>query len=77
MRVDHAMISETALRCIIDCLLIFGFRPFHEAKIRPGRRIATSGDIAVPTDPFDDDDDDEEEDNGNNSINGRHWSNIK
>ncbi|KAA0192197.1 Condensin complex subunit 3 [Fasciolopsis buskii] len=69
MRVDHAMISETALRCIIDCLLIFGFRPFHEAKIRPGRRIATSGDIAVPTDPFDDDDDDEEEDNGNNSIN--------
>ncbi|THD23620.1 Condensin complex subunit 3 [Fasciola hepatica] len=62
MRVDHAMISETALRCIIDCLLIFGFRPFHEAKIRPNRRITSSDDTSVVTDSINGDDDDEEDD---------------
>ncbi|CAL8077468.1 unnamed protein product [Calicophoron daubneyi] len=47
MRVDHVMISETALRCIVDCLLIFGFRPFHEANIRPNTRIASTDDSVV------------------------------
>uniref|UniRef100_A0A3Q0KI66 Cnd3 domain-containing protein n=1 Tax=Schistosoma mansoni TaxID=6183 RepID=A0A3Q0KI66_SCHMA len=58
MRVDHLMISETALGCIIDCLLIYGFRPFHDANINPNSRL-------VPTDTIivDEDDDDEEEQN--------------
>ncbi|VDP78881.1 unnamed protein product [Echinostoma caproni] len=47
MRVDHVMISETALRCIIDCLLIFGFRPFHESKIRPNTAVAPTDEAAV------------------------------
>lgn len=43
MDVDHMMISETALKCITDCLLVFGFRPFHVAKVRPNMRITTEG----------------------------------
>ncbi|CAH8590498.1 unnamed protein product [Dicrocoelium dendriticum] len=39
MRVDHVMISETALKCIVDCLVIFGFRPFHDNKVHPNTRI--------------------------------------
>ncbi|TGZ63558.1 hypothetical protein CRM22_006883 [Opisthorchis felineus] len=63
MRVDHVMISETALKCIIDCYLIYGFRPFHDAKVRPYARIATSKDASIllsevgeGTDSDDDDD---------------------
>ncbi|OON18857.1 HEAT repeat protein, partial [Opisthorchis viverrini] len=47
MRVDHVMISETALKCIIDCYLIYGFRPFHDAKVRPYARITTSKDASI------------------------------
>ncbi|CAI2736832.1 unnamed protein product [Schistosoma spindalis] len=61
MRVDHLMISETALGCIIDCLLIYGFRPFHDANINPNSRLVPTDTIVVDED--DDDDDDEEEQN--------------
>ncbi|KAF6772343.1 hypothetical protein AHF37_10732 [Paragonimus kellicotti] len=64
MRVDHVMISETALRCIIDCLLIVGFRPFHEAKVRPNARASPTDEAAAiavneeDADDIDGDDDD-------------------
>ncbi|KAF5400086.1 hypothetical protein PHET_06625 [Paragonimus heterotremus] len=64
MRVDHVMISETALRCIIDCLLIFGFRPFHEAKVRPNARVSPTNEaaaIAVNEGDADDNDEDDDE----------------
>ncbi|VDQ13235.1 unnamed protein product [Trichobilharzia regenti] len=54
MRVDNVTISETALGCIIDCLLIYGFRPFHDANINLNARLA-------PTDTIILDDDDEDD----------------
>ncbi|CAH8616678.1 unnamed protein product [Heterobilharzia americana] len=39
MRVDHLMISETALGCIVDSLLVFGFLPFHDVNINPNARL--------------------------------------
>ncbi|KAH8869569.1 Condensin complex subunit 3 [Schistosoma japonicum] len=56
MRVDHLMICETALGCIIDCLLLYGFRPFHDANINPNARILPTNTIVI-----DDDDDDEQD----------------
>ncbi|KAF8565142.1 hypothetical protein P879_12065, partial [Paragonimus westermani] len=61
MRVDHVMISETALRCIIDCLLIFGFRPFHEAKVRPNARVSPTDEAAVINEGDADDDRDDDD----------------
>ncbi|KAK4475511.1 hypothetical protein MN116_002559 [Schistosoma mekongi] len=56
MRVDHLMICETALGCIIDCLLLYGFRPFHDANINPNARILPTNTVII-----DDDDDDEQD----------------
>ncbi|CAH8622248.1 unnamed protein product [Heterobilharzia americana] len=59
MRVDHLMISETALGCILDCLLVFGFLPFHDANINPNVRLLPTDTISTSAD--DDNDDDVEE----------------